>query len=66
MLGKQEKDKRGCKEVVLQVQEETGLTPESGTEIVLAWSPLGALPSLSLPSHLHLPRRGAEPATALL
>jgi len=44
MLGKQEKDKRGRKEVALEVQEETGQTPESGTETVLAWSPLG--PSL--------------------
>lgn len=46
MLGKQEKDKRGHKEVALQVQEETGLTPESGTETVLTWRPL---PSLSPP-----------------
>lgn len=66
MLGKQEKDKRGHKEVELQVQKETGLTPERGTETLLSWSPLGDLPGRGLPSHLHLPEQGAEPATALL
>lgn len=58
MLGKQEKDKRGRKEAVLQVQEETGLTPESGTETVLTWGPLGAFPSLSPPPTSISPEKG--------
>lgn len=64
MLGKQEKDKKGHKEAALQVQEETGLTPECGTETHL--EPSGGPPWSEPPSQLHLPRQAAEPATALL
>lgn len=58
MLGKQEKNKRGHKEAALQVQEETGLTPESGTETVLTWGPLRVLPSLSPPPSSTSPGQG--------